>query len=403
MNMNTKSSTKKAFITMAFLLLTAGSLLTGCATTQQVASNDKFYFPALPDEPRIEYVASFQNESNINKPSALDKFFGTEEKGETLDSPINVASNSANVAYCVDINKSTVTVWDFAKSEVRRLNGGYESPRGITVDKAGNIYLTDKGAKLFIFNPAETQINEINLADHVKIPMQPSIDNERNRIIIPDASGHKIAVFDLTGNFLFEFGKRGGDPGEFNFPVATAVERSGNILVADSLNARVERFTPDGKFIETIGKRGDGFGDLQIVKGVSADSDGNIYVTDGRHNKLVIYTEKGEFAFMIGDTSRKKDGTDSTVYTGKSFIGKDGKAFIGAFQMPQGIFIDRNNSIFLADQMNHIYHKFQYLDDASRKKIMVDNKDLVDQLIAKFEKKMKTANNVGKEKEATKQ
>jgi DNA-binding beta-propeller fold protein YncE len=368
-----------------FVIGIALFVMAGCAGNQQQVAKTNFYFPPLPDEPRIEYITYYQNESDITIPSAIDKFFGTEDKGETLDSPVYLVSNAKGIVYVSDLNKDTVTIWDNNKHEVRRLNGEYKAPRGLAIDKTGNLYVGDKDGKIFVFDGAtEAQIREMKVDDHVKNPLQMAIDDERGHLIVPNPNGHKVVVFDLEGNFLFEFGKRGAGNCEFNFPVAVAVDKSGRILVADSMNARLERFTPDGKFIDVIGSRGDGFGNFQLVKGVAVDSEGNIYASDGRHKRILIFTDKGEFASMLGDTSSQLDGNGSAVYGQKSFVGKGGKLFIGTFAMPQGICIDKNDNIFIADQMSHLYHQFRYLDTAARQKVMVENKDIIDKMLAKI-------------------
>ena len=80
-------------------------------------------------------------------------------------------------------------------------DGQFFSPRGITLDSAGNIYVADNG-------------------------------NDR------------IQILDSDGNFLSKFGTTGTGDGQFDDPYDVALDSVGNIYVLDNGNIRVQKFTP---------------------------------------------------------------------------------------------------------------------------------------------------------------
>ncbi|HEY3232711.1 MAG TPA: TIGR03663 family protein, partial [Roseiflexaceae bacterium] len=76
---------------------------------------------------------------------------------------------------------------------------GFYGPRGVAVDKQGNVYIADTGNK-------------------------------------------RIVVTDGEGNFLYQWGHAGADLGAFNEPIGVALDGQGNLYVADTWNSRVQVF-----------------------------------------------------------------------------------------------------------------------------------------------------------------
>ncbi|MEE8483620.1 MAG: hypothetical protein V3S46_03400, partial [Nitrospinota bacterium] len=72
-------------------------------------------------------------------------------------------------------------------------------------------------------------------------------------------------------DLINQWGKSGGEPGEFNEPMGIAVDTDGNVFVADARNSRVQKFTDDGKFILQWGTRGDKDGEFGKPVGVAVD------------------------------------------------------------------------------------------------------------------------------------
>ncbi len=326
-------------------------LLAGCAGQKQVAR--RYFWPPQPDTPRIEWLGAYQSQLDIRLPSWYASITG-EEEPNALDRPLYIASDAAGKIYVSDVLRPAFMVFDFLGKDVHLLGGKegiglFEHPTGVDLDAAGNVYTADnKKKKIFVFGGDEKAKGALDLAGTVKSIGAFAIDRERRRIIVPDAQDHKVAVFDLAGKLLFSFGKRGTEDGEFNFPVAVALGKGGEIFVCDVMNARIQRFTPDGKFLLKFGERGDSPGNFALIKGVALDSENHVYVTDGKANTIIIFSDKGEFLTTLGATFAIEAGSKVTP---------------GGFLVPQGIYIDKNDTIFVVDQLNHRFQKFQYLTE----------------------------------------
>ena len=91
-----------------------------------------------------------------------------------------------------------------------------------------------------------------------------------------------IAVFDLSGNFVDEFGKTGDKNGEFDG--MTGIEVFGEkIFVVDTGNDRIQIFDLSGNFVDDIKA------DFKIPHQIVADED-KIYVLDTYNYEIKIFS-----------------------------------------------------------------------------------------------------------------
>jgi sugar lactone lactonase YvrE len=162
-------------------------------------------------------------------------------------------------------------------------------PHGICVDKAGNIWVTDGHAK--------------------------------------DGKGFQVFKFSPKGKVLMTLGKPGGgdEPDSFREPNDVAIAPNGDIFVAEGHtagkgNARIVKFTKDGKFIKQWGSHGSAPGQFEVPHALAFDSRGRLFVGDRANNRIQIFDQDGKFLAEWKQFSR-----------------------------PSGIYIDRNDIIYVTD------------------------------------------------------
>lgn len=338
------------FISRMAMIATMVGFFAGCATQEQ--AKRRYFWPNLPDTPRVEWLGAYQGQQDLAAPSAFESFIGADE-GAGLDKPLYIASDAAGKVYVGDVFQTAVFVFDFNKKHVNMLGGEkalglLEHPTGIDLDADGNIYVADnKKRKVFVFDKDERVLAALDLSKEMKSIGGLAVDKVRKRIIVADTQGHQVGIYSITGKLIHNFGKRGTGDGEFNFPLAVALDKEGNIVVCDAFNARIERFNPEGAFIGKFGERGDSPGNFSFIKGVAVDSEGHIYVTDGKANTVGIFSNKGEFLLSFGAPFALEPGTKITP---------------GGFLVPQGIYIDKNDGVFVVDQLNRRFQVMQYLN-----------------------------------------
>lgn len=138
---------------------------------------------------------------------------------------------------------------------------------------------------------------------------------------------------DDSARFLLEWGKKGSKHGEFNFPIAIAINAADEVFVTDHYNARVQKFSTEGKFLAEISV-------APGPSGIAVSATGAIYV--------------GHFSGVKGVKERLSDKV--TVYSPAGKLlrewGKSGSGD-GEFNMPGGIAIDKEDRVYVADQTNH--------------------------------------------------
>jgi sugar lactone lactonase YvrE len=356
-------------------LLLAALLLAGCATTQERAKLDfgvgldpaaqKQTWPAStpqpgPDEekPRYRFAGQLTGEENFLPPEKMAsgirqvfriivEFLLGESPPVVLQRPqsgvvdktgrILVTDTSRQGVYVFDPNEGRLEVWEIADGLTH-----FVSPAGIVPGAADDYYVAD--AELGLVVHLDHNGNGLGTIGNgeLKRPVGLAFDNAKRELYVADTRAHVIRVFNTEGRLLRTLGKRGEEPGEFNFPTYIALSK-GDLYVADTMNARVQVLdAATGNMKLIVGARGLYVGNLVRPKGVSVDSEGNIYVVESYHDHLLVYNKRGEFLLPIGGTGQE----------------------IGSFYLPSGVWIDAKDRVFVADMFNGRVSLFQFLGAA---------------------------------------
>lgn len=342
-----------AFYSSIFTILLL-FILTACAPVKS-AVKERYFWPPPPSEPKIEWLGNYTDERDLkSNVSVLDLLTG-EKSESSLHSPFYLTSDSEGKVVVGDLKAKLFWVLDFNTKTMAQLGdssmaGVVESPSGVGFGPGGLVYAADnKARKIYVVDKNSNKlIKVLDVSSMVTSIASLVIDIKKGRIIIPDSKANIIAVFSLQGDLQFKFGEKGEGNGQFNLPLSVTINSKGEMLVADSFNARIQKFTSDGTFITSIGQRASGIGGLDLIKAVAVDSDDNIYVTDARNHYLTIFSPEGEVLMVLGGKYAQMPSTPLAV---------------GGFLLPQGIYIDNNNKIYIADMMNHRIQVYQYITD----------------------------------------
>ena len=116
----------------------------------------------------------------------------------------------------------------------------------INIDSTGNLYLiSPEVGKIYVYGPDESLRFSFGIKGgspgQMSLPRALVVDEEHELIHVADYMRHTILTYDMTtGEYLFEFGGRGFNPGWFNFPNSIALNNYGQVIVADLFNRRVQ-------------------------------------------------------------------------------------------------------------------------------------------------------------------
>ena len=155
--------------------------------------------------------------------------------------------------------------------------------------------------------------------------------NDKDELFIVDKTS-RIQVFDRDGTFLRSWRTPACVNGK---PCGLSISHDGLLIVPDTHYFRVLFYTFDGQMVEdrTIGgTNGRGPGEFGFLTDVVQDSQDNYYVTEyGDYDRIQKFDSSGEFICQWGN-----HGTEP-----------------GEFLRPQGLFVDKDDQLWIADASNH--------------------------------------------------
>jgi DNA-binding beta-propeller fold protein YncE len=323
--------------------------LVGCAAEPvKKTETAGLVWPMPPEQPRIRFLAEYRSEGDLGPKNDLRAtLLGEKKTGIALDKPYGVtASADGKRIYVTDTRLRAIMVFDLDRREVRPLrtdaHGALYNPLEIRLDRRGRLYVSDSERnEVLVLSPEGKTLQALGKPESIGRPTGLALDETRNRLYVTDTIRHRVLVYDMDGKFLFDFGERGADPGQFNYPVNLAVDREGRILVTDTGNFRVQVFDQEGKYLNTFGRLGDSYGSFSRPKGVAVDADNNIYVIDAAFNNFQIFDRDGKLLLFVGRAGREP----------------------GTFWIPTAIFIDSSDRVYVVDSMNARVQVFQYIKD----------------------------------------
>lgn len=322
-------------------------LLAACAPLPSVKSKvdaGPTVFPAPPDEPRFVYERTIYGSADVVPQEAASQLrslvTGEGLKGEGLNKPNAIAVFQGRI-FVADSVEAVIRVFDVPNGRHFKIGaddpGKLSKPLGIDVDRNGNLYVADNGAKrIMVYGKDGKFLRRIGDPKWFDRLANVTVDPKGDRIYLVDIGGqgsqqHRVRVVDaVSGEFLFDFGKRGKDPGDFNFPRDLAVGKDGRLYIVDSGNFRVQVFDRDGKFLKSFGNVGRQVGQFSRPKEIAADPAGNIYVVDTAFGNFQIFNPEGELLMFVGGRSEE-----------------DGPA---RYMLPSGIEVDEDGRVYMVDQ-----------------------------------------------------
>ncbi len=156
-----------------------------------------------------------------------------------------------------------------------------------------------------------------------------------------------IVVTTLAGS-SGGFADGAGAAAMFNAPRGVSADASGNILVADQGNNRIRKITPAGA-VTTIAGNGtpglvNGTGatvQFNQPTGVTVDGSNNAYVSDNGNNLIRKITSAGVVSSFAGSSKGFANGAGNTA----------------KFNSLQGVGIDKDGNIYVADANNNRIRK----------------------------------------------
>lgn len=142
-----------------------------------------------------------------------------------------------------------------------------------------------------------------------------------DNIYCTERETHCVHKFDSDGQLQWTLGTPGvpRPPGlPFNKPTDLAIAPDGCFFVSDGYgNFKVHKFSPDGEFLFSWGKRGTEPGEFDLVHSVWVDSQYLVYICDRENNRVQIFDGDGNFLEQWTDFLRPDKlwfDSDETIF-----------------------------------------------------------------------------------------
>jgi sugar lactone lactonase YvrE len=242
----------------------------------------------------------------------------------------------------------------------------FNQPYGIAVDSSGNVFVTDRGdhtvrkiTSAGVVSTVAGQAGSAVSADgtgsaaRFDSPNGIAIDSAGN-IYVADTNNRtirKISPAGVVSTFAGATGQAGnvdgtGGSARFNALAGLAIDAAGNLYAVDTVAHVVRKITAAGVVTTYAGQAGssganDGAGTVARFMtpfGVAVDASGTVYVADTSNETIRRISADGVV----------------TTFAGSAFAGNtDGTGTGARFFRPQGVAIDSGGNVYVADTFNH--------------------------------------------------
>jgi sugar lactone lactonase YvrE len=120
----------------------------------------------------------------------------------------------------------------------------FNTVHSVAVSKDRRVFVVDRGHhRIQVFDENGKFLSMFSTGDSTSLPYDHVITEDQHLWLV-DGGNDRVAKYDLDGKLLYEWGKRGGQPGQFKGAHAITVDREGNFYTAEVFNGRVQKFKP---------------------------------------------------------------------------------------------------------------------------------------------------------------
>ena len=282
-------------------------------------------------------------EALLNKPRgiAVDK-----------DGNVYIADQLTNRVRKVD-RKGNITTVAGGTASAAAQSVQLNSPAGVAVDASGDLYIVDQasntvrmidstGAISTFAGGGSENVRARGVATEALLnnPTGIAVDST-GRVLVSEAGNHAVTAVN-------ESGRISTISDQVNDARAVAVDGLGNIYVADAAKSRILKIDMTGVVTTVAGTGVAGFeGDggaatdarLSNPQGVAVDAAGNLYIADTGNNRIRKVNVTGVISTVAG--------------TGTSgFSGDGGVAAKAQLSSPSGIAVDTAGNLYVSDAGN---------------------------------------------------
>ena len=186
------------------------------------------------------------------------------------------------------------------------VDGRFMTPRAIDANEHV-IVVIDKSGRLQLFTSTGDHLTTWDLPlSGTGFPTGVSLD-PLGLIWVAETHGHRVLVYDLSGNELLRFGSYGTGNGEFLYPTDVAFGHNGEVYVSEyGGNDRISVFDRQGQFIRSFGHHGEDAKGFMRPQSIAVDPlTGNLMIADAGNHRIVVCDPAGKVLRLISSAGRE--------------------------------------------------------------------------------------------------
>jgi sugar lactone lactonase YvrE len=240
----------------------------------------------------------------------------------------------------------------------------FYQPQGVAVDGAGNVYVADTGnytiRKITPAGVVTTLAGSAGISGSTDgssalfyEPEGVAVNSAGTFIYVADTWNHTIRQVTSAGVVSTLAGSAGnygsangtGSGASFDQPQGLAVDGAGNLYVGDTGNQMIRQITSAGVVTTLAGSTNYGSANgtgasasFWNPQGIALDTATNLYLADSFNNTIRKITPSGVVSTLAGMAG--------------SFGSADGTGAAARFWQPQGVAVDINGNVYVADSAN---------------------------------------------------
>ncbi len=222
-------------------------------------------------------------------------------------------------------------------------DGRFLKPRAITIDAEQNLYIVDMTGRIQVFDTTGKLLRKWRTPE-IKSgkPCGLSMSNDQ-KLMVSDTHYHRVLFYELDGTLIESRtigGKHGRGPEEFGFVTDTVQDSAGNYYVAEYGDYdRIQKFDPAGNYLFEWGGHGSEPGQFLRPQGLAIDSNDHLWVADASNHRIQVFDATGDSAEIV------------------KIFGEPGRQQ-GQLNYPYNLFFDGHGHVFICEFGNHRIQKF---------------------------------------------
>jgi uncharacterized protein (TIGR03437 family) len=255
------------------------------------------------------------------------------------------------------------------------VNARLNNPVGVAVDRNLNFYIADSsGSTIRQVNPQGLitllagQVNQVGMSGDGGPAASASLFAPldlafapNGALLIADSNNFRArqianaTISTIAGNGNYKYGGDGGPSTSATLggPTGVVADSAGNVNICDNFANRVRTINPFGIINLTAGISSPGYNGefvpaLQAAfadcQSIAMDSSGNLYVADTGNKRIRKITRSGSVLTVAGNGNN-------------TFSGDGGAALLAALSLPQGVAVDQQGNVYIADTGNNRIRK----------------------------------------------